>query len=76
MTRSLRLMSLALLLAGLWLATSTVAADLDALMQEFRVTPTGLKPAPAFKLKGLEGKVTALADHRGRSVLLYFWATW
>jgi hypothetical protein len=76
MTRSMRLMSLALLLAGLWLTTSSVAADLDALMQEFRVMPTGLKPAPAFSLKTLGGKTAALADHRGRAVLLYFWATW
>jgi len=76
MTRSVRLMLLALLLTGLVPATSSVAADLDALMQEFRVTPTGLKLASGFKLKSLEGKVTALADHRGRPVLLYFWATW
>jgi hypothetical protein len=76
MIRSRRFMSLALLLTGLWLATSSVAADLDALMQEFRVTPTGLKPAPAFSLKSLDGKPGALADHRGRAVMLYFWATW
>lgn len=76
MTRSMRLMSLALLLVGLWLATSSVAADLDARMQEFRVTPTGLKPAAAFSLKTPDGKTTSLADHRGRAVLLYFWATW
>ena len=76
MTRSMRLMSLTLLLAGLWLATSSVTADLDALMQEFRVTPTGLKPAPTFRLKALDGKTAALTDHRGRAVLLYFWATW
>jgi cytochrome oxidase Cu insertion factor (SCO1/SenC/PrrC family) len=76
MTRSVRLMLLALLLAGLIPATSGVAADLDALMKEFRVTPSGLKPAPAFSLKALDGKAAALADHRGRSVLLYFWATW
>jgi cytochrome oxidase Cu insertion factor (SCO1/SenC/PrrC family) len=76
MTRPVGLMLLALLLVGLVPSTSSVAADLDALMQEFRVTPTGLKPAPAFKLKSLEGKVTALADHHGRPVLLYFWATW
>ena len=76
MTGSKRLLSLALLLAGLWLATSSIADDLDALMQELRVTPTGLKPAPALSLKTLEGKAMALADHRGRPVLLYFWATW
>ena len=76
MTRSTSLRSLALLLAGLWLVTSSVAADLDTLMREFRVTPTGLKPAPAFSVKTLEGKDATLADHRGRPVLLYFWATW
>lgn len=76
MTRSVRLMLLALLLAGLVPAMSGVAADLDALMKEFRVTPSGLKPAPAFSLKTLEGTTVALADHRGRAVLVYFWATW
>jgi hypothetical protein len=76
MTRSVRLMLLALLLAGLIPATSGVAADLDALMKEFRVTPSGLKPAPMFSLKTLEGKTAALSDHRGRGVLVYFWATW
>ena len=69
-------MSLALLIAGLWFAASAVAADLDVLMQELRVAPAGLKPAPVFTLKRLDGKETALADHRGRPVLLYFWATW
>ena len=76
MTRSLRLMMLAMTPAVLWFATWSVAGDLDALMQEFRVSPAGLKPAPAFTLRGLDGKAGALADHRGRAVLLYFWATW
>jgi peroxiredoxin len=40
------------------------------------VTPAGLKPAPAFSLNTVNGKTVALADHRGRPVLLYFWATW
>ena len=68
--------SLALLFAGLSLAPASVTADLPALMQEFRVTPIGLEPAPAFSLKTLDGRTVALADHRGRAVLLYFWATW
>ena len=76
MIRSARLIAVAVLLAGVWLATPTDATDLDALMQEFRVTPSGLKPAPAFTLRTLEGKTAALAEHRGRSVLVYFWATW
>ena len=76
MTRSMRRMAVVALLAALWLTTPGVAADLDALMQEFRVAPAGLKPAPAFSLKNLEGKAVTLVDHRGRPVLLYFWATW
>ena len=76
MTRPMRVIAIALLLTGLGLAPSSVAADLDTLMREFRVTATGLKPAPAFSLKTLEGKAAALADHGGRPVLLYFWATW
>ena len=76
MIRSIRLMSVALLLTGLWLTSPSVAGDLDALMQEFRLAPGGLKPAPGFTLKTLDGKTAALADQRGRPVLLYFWATW
>jgi cytochrome oxidase Cu insertion factor (SCO1/SenC/PrrC family) len=76
MTRFLRLMTLAVLLAAPWLATSSPAADLGALMQAFRVTPTARGPAPAFSLTSLDGKPVALADQRGHAVLLYFWATW
>lgn len=32
--------------------------------------------APDFSLKDLEGKDTTLAAHRGKPVMLYFWATW
>jgi cytochrome oxidase Cu insertion factor (SCO1/SenC/PrrC family) len=34
------------------------------------------KPAPAFALPGLDGKVTRLADLRSKVVLVFFWATW
>ena len=32
--------------------------------------------APAFTLDDAEGRTVALAGHRGRTVLLHFWATW
>jgi cytochrome c biogenesis protein CcmG/thiol:disulfide interchange protein DsbE len=33
-------------------------------------------PAPDFKLAGLDGKPVALADSKGKVVLVNFWATW
>jgi len=33
-------------------------------------------PAPAFTLKGMDGKDVALADAHGKVVFLNFWATW
>lgn len=32
--------------------------------------------APDFTLEDLQGKMVALQDHRGRVILLNFWATW
>jgi len=34
------------------------------------------KEAPAFSLKGLDGKTVSLSDFKGKPVLLVFWATW
>lgn len=34
------------------------------------------KPAPAFALPALDGKITRLADFKGKVVLVFFWATW
>jgi hypothetical protein len=76
MRRSVRWTAVLLLFAGLPLASPGVAADLDGLLREFNVSPAGLKPAPTFSLKTIEGRAAVLADQRGRTVLLYFWATW
>jgi cytochrome c biogenesis protein CcmG, thiol:disulfide interchange protein DsbE len=76
MKNSVRPIVLALLLVVPSVAGSGSAADLDALMRNFGVTPGGLKPAPAFSLKGLDGSRVSLVDLHGRAVLLYFWATW
>jgi cytochrome c biogenesis protein CcmG, thiol:disulfide interchange protein DsbE len=76
MIRSMRRMAIVPFLAAMWFTAPGFAADLDALMQQFRVAPAGLKPAPALSLKNLDGKTVTLADQRGRPVLLYFWATW
>jgi len=37
---------------------------------------TEKKEAPAFSLKGLDGKTVSLSDFKGKPVLLVFWATW
>jgi cytochrome oxidase Cu insertion factor (SCO1/SenC/PrrC family) len=34
------------------------------------------KEAPAFSLKGLDGKQVSLSDLKGKPVLVVFWATW
>jgi cytochrome oxidase Cu insertion factor (SCO1/SenC/PrrC family) len=57
----------------------TVAAS-SAAVPDFagmRIQPyTPPKPAPAFSLPDLEGKVRTLGDFRGKVLMLFFWATW
>ena len=40
------------------------------------VSPMIGKEAPAFELSGLDGAKFKLSDHRGKVVVLDFWATW
>jgi cytochrome oxidase Cu insertion factor (SCO1/SenC/PrrC family) len=58
------------LLAG---AAGAAAADFTALGFQPYEPP---KPAPDFTLPDLHDRMRSLADHRGKVVLLFFWATW
>jgi cytochrome oxidase Cu insertion factor (SCO1/SenC/PrrC family) len=67
--------SLAAVAAGLVLAATAAAAapDWSALDLQPYEPP---KPAPAFALPSLDGQIHRLEDLRGKTVLLFFWATW
>jgi hypothetical protein len=50
---------------------------LDDLLFELQLVPLDGQPAPTFTLERLgDGKTVMPADHRGRPMLLYFWASW
>ena len=53
---------------------TTPAADLPPLSHS--LTKQAPKPAPALKLKDLDGKTLDLAQLKGKVVLINFWATW
>jgi hypothetical protein len=73
-------MKLALLILVLCLSISpAMAADkvLDDLLFELQLVPLEGQTPPPFELERLgDGKKVTLAEHRGRPVFLYFWATW
>lgn len=58
------------------LAAPAAAEDLDRLLRQLQLTALpGERPA-AFTLPSVAGGTVKLADHRGKVVLVYFWATW
>jgi hypothetical protein len=64
----------ALALIALSLLPASAADDaLDDALSAFQVTPLGDQAPPPFRLESLDGKPVALADARGRAVMLYFW---
>jgi cytochrome oxidase Cu insertion factor (SCO1/SenC/PrrC family) len=59
--------------------TAPAAADkvLEDLLFDLQLVPLGGQVPAAFELERLsDGKKITLAEHRGRPVMLYFWATW
>jgi hypothetical protein len=58
-----------LLLAG----AAGAAPDFGAMQVQPYDPP---KAAPAFSLPDLGGKTFTLAEHRGKVLMLFFWATW
>jgi len=62
-------------------ASASPAADkdqvLDELLFDLQLIPLDGQPPPAFELERFgDGKKVTLAEHRGRPVFLYFWASW
>ena len=68
-----RITVIGLALALLTVGSAGAAPDFASLQVQSYQPP---KAAPAFALPGLDGKITRLADFRGRIVLVFFWATW
>ena len=56
-------------------AAVAVAADVEDVLWDLQLVPLDARPAPGFALEDLKGRRLALADQRGRAVMLYFWLT-
>jgi thiol-disulfide isomerase/thioredoxin len=63
-------------LGVLLLAVPVLAAVFDAAHAAELKPWTGDPSAPAFTLRDMQGKDQRLADHKGKVVVLNFWATW
>ena len=65
---------LALVLGGGWIWLNRVPDPTAAARQQ--ALPLAGHPAPDFNLQMLDGRTLALADLRGKAVVLNFWASW
>ncbi|MGB9130229.1 MAG: TlpA disulfide reductase family protein [Thiobacillus sp.] len=64
----------AALAAWVFVPVTGLASDLPPLSHS--LTMQAPRPAPALKLKDLDGKTLDLAQLNGKVVLINFWATW
>lgn len=69
--------ALTALAVGLFAVTADAVSpeELDPLLRSLSVRPWWGDP-PSFALAGLDGRRQSLAELKGQTVLLYFWATW
>ena len=73
---SARALAAALALGLLVTGRADAADDLAGLLRPLGLTAlSGARPA-AFTLPSVTGGKVSLAEHRGKVVLVYFWATW
>lgn len=56
--------------------TLTQPTEMDKIVAKAGFTPVPHDPAPNFVLESVEGRRIALAEFRGRPVVVYFWASW
>lgn len=54
----------------------SLKGHLDEKMREEFAKQIIKEPAPAFTLKDVDGNTVSLADYKGKTVILDFWATW
>ncbi|MGH7367555.1 MAG: TlpA family protein disulfide reductase [Candidatus Rokuibacteriota bacterium] len=66
----------ALLAASLAWAAPAQADAIDGYLRELGLIALSGERPPAFSLPKVGGGKVSLADHQGKVVLVYFWATW
>ncbi len=59
-----------------WLIDLAVVAAAFAAIHWWQTKPLATGPAPALQSRLLDGRPVALADYRGKPVMVHFWATW
>ena len=58
------------------LFTAAAALAVGAVLLHAQEAKAALQPAPAWKLKDLDGKEVSAAQFKGKVVVVDFWATW